>query len=300
MPSPGPHVRLPFSAAYSCRDITDTVGPSEDGENGPVNNTASVTDLQHEMSEHTPSQATPPVSAPQTFSLDAQCASYDRQPNIAGSLAAETPGRPISYENMSNSSHSTIVASSMPSSREQLAKEVSGLASVSSRHIELASNAGDSYGLAAQHATPATSTPGSSTWPSEATAHRLFDSMQRYFGQSQHLLEPRAFQDQMCLYYSRGEEAATKAVDSLWLAQALLVFALGSYQDCIALHGRELPGSGFYAESLRHIPSVLRLRQHGLLGVEVMALLATYLQSADCKDDAYVAVSGPGRRHPED
>ena len=110
-----------------------------------------------------------------------------------------------------------------------------------------------------------------------------------HVGVSQQLFDVRIFADNMFLVYL--DTTSQVNVAELLIIQMCLVFAIGRlFQAKSEDHGN-LPGTRFFNEAMRRMPICLSLRQHHLLGTEVPALTALYLQIADRKADAYLYVS---------
>lgn len=84
---------------------------------------------------------------------------------------------------------------------------------------------------------------------------------------------------------------------SLWLVELLLVLGLGEQIAFGVKRQRgtrseeDLPGVKYYMEATRRMPDLSIVRGEGILGVEIMGLLALYLQCSDCRADAYTYVS---------
>lgn len=71
----------------------------------------------------------------------------------------------------------------------------------------------------------------------------------------------------------------------------LMVFAIGELLQGEVRERSDLPGSQYFLHAIHHLPNLCTLRSLGTQAVEVMGLVAFYLQCSDRKDDAYVYVS---------
>lgn len=74
-----------------------------------------------------------------------------------------------------------------------------------------------------------------------------------------------------------------------------LVFAVGRLLQASSDASGNVPGTAFFSEAVKRIPALMDISKHGVLGVEVLALTALYLQIVDRKEEAYVYV---GRNSP--
>ncbi|CCF41839.1 hypothetical protein CH063_11995 [Colletotrichum higginsianum] len=89
-------------------------------------------------------------------------------------------------------------------------------------------------------------------------------------GISQQLFDVRVFSDNLSTLYLDSSSAAAAA-------------AAADYDE-----SGDLPGTAYFREAVKRTPLLSELRRHGVMGVEVMALTALYLQITDRKDDAYL------------
>lgn len=81
--------------------------------------------------------------------------------------------------------------------------------------------------------------------------------------------------------------------NDLWYIELLMVLALGELLQGQLKDDQVFPGMKYYVEAERHLPSLVTLRKKGILAVEIMSMMAFYLQCADRRDDAYVYVRFP-------
>jgi proline utilization trans-activator len=134
------------------------------------------------------------------------------------------------------------------------------------------------------------STANIRSWPTETEAQGLLETFNLQVSTSQHFFDARIFYDHLATFYhdtSRNESSIT----DLWFVEVLMVFAIGKQLQSTTENEAEAAGEEFYSEALKRIPGLSQLRSHGTLGVEVMGLMAAYLQVADRKVDAYLYVS---------
>ncbi|TID04271.1 putative transcriptional regulatory protein C3C7.04 [Colletotrichum higginsianum] len=131
-------------------------------------------------------------------------------------------------------------------------------------------------------------------WPAEEDAHAMLDVVILNVGISQQLFDVRVFSDNLSTLYldSSSAAAAAAAADvrlpEIWIVEALLVFAVGRLLQGKDDESGDLPGTAYFREAVKRTPLLSELRRHGVMGVEVMALTALYLQITDRKDDAYL------------
>src|SRR5690242_3442581 len=75
-----------------------------------------------------------------------------------------------------------------------------------------------------------------------------------------------------------------------WFSQYLLVMAMAKLMDSERPTEDQPPGSELFAEAVHHIPPIHRFGEFGVVGAEILALTALYLQWTDKKHDAYLYV----------
>ncbi|KAK1676112.1 hypothetical protein BDP55DRAFT_693760 [Colletotrichum godetiae] len=90
-------------------------------------------------------------------------------------------------------------------------------------------------------------------------------------GISQQLFDVRAFSDNLSFLYHESN-AADMRLPETWIDD----------------EDGGLPGTMFFREAVKRTPLLSDMRKHGIIGVEIMALTALYLQITDRKDDAYL------------
>ncbi|KAF9696711.1 hypothetical protein EKO04_005317 [Ascochyta lentis] len=123
-------------------------------------------------------------------------------------------------------------------------------------------------------------------WPSEVEANELLELVASHVGVSQQLFDVRILADNMSLLYT--DTSSQVNVAELLIVQMCLVFAIGRLLQAKPEENGDLPGTRFFNEAMRRMPTCLSLRQYHLLGIEVPGLTALYLQITDRKADAYL------------
>ncbi|RDW56731.1 hypothetical protein BP6252_13986 [Coleophoma cylindrospora] len=190
----------------------------------------------------------------------------------------------------------TVSADAFLSSSQAFETEVQSLWKASawstSAEAPTAIHSEDSYGLSQRSSNTMPPNP-SHIWPLEEDAYKLLDLVLFYLGQSQHFFDPRTFSDKLSLLYENIHNATQ--IDNLSLVEILLVLALGKLIQGQSSVEKDLPGADFYLEAMKRVPDLCTLRSSSVLGVEIMGLSALYLQSSDCKEDAYV-IAGTAMR----
>lgn len=131
--------------------------------------------------------------------------------------------------------------------------------------------------------------PSINDWPTEEEARALVRSIADSIGQIQHLFDPRSFSDRLSAIYDRGDTMVWENDAST--AEILMVFAVGKLLQGHLDGDESFPGFDYFTEALKYTSSLCYIHAAGELGVEVMGLIAFYLQCADRKDDAYIYVS---------
>ncbi|KAJ4983091.1 hypothetical protein SVAN01_11430 [Stagonosporopsis vannaccii] len=122
-------------------------------------------------------------------------------------------------------------------------------------------------------------------WPSEEEAHALLQTVVGSIGSVQHLIDPRAFSDNLSIFYDHDQTA--NPVIRLQHVEMLMVFALGNLLQGKLSGESSFPGATYFLNAVNHLPSLCTLRRAGTLAIETMGLFAFFLQCSDRKDDAY-------------
>lgn len=126
-------------------------------------------------------------------------------------------------------------------------------------------------------------------FPTESESSDVLEIVVFNVGISQQLVDIRSFSDNVALLYD--DSKTITGIPSLWLVEVLLVFAIGRLLQAKIATASDLPGLALFQEAMRRQPRQEELRRQGILGVEVTALTALYLQIIDRKEDAYIYVS---------
>ena len=124
--------------------------------------------------------------------------------------------------------------------------------------------------------------------PSLEQSQHLLDQFLYYLGVSQHFFDPRSFSDAMVLLFETAE-AREQQKRTTWYTEYLLVMAMAKLMD-VEKPTSQPPGSGLFAEALRRLHPLHNLGGEGIIAVEILTLVATYLQWCDRKHDAYLHV----------
>lgn len=74
-----------------------------------------------------------------------------------------------------------------------------------------------------------------------------------------------------------------------WFAEYLLVMAMAKLMD-VKHPTSQTPGAELFAEALKLLPPLHQMGGEGVMAVEILTLIATYLQWCDRKHDAYLHV----------
>lgn len=124
----------------------------------------------------------------------------------------------------------------------------------------------------------------------KAESTRLFEVFVSLLGINQHFLDPRKFADSLDTLYETGP-GREEVTEGFFYIQYLLVMAMGMLIGSPSRGSEGPPGNGFFKEALRRLPPTHELGSHGIISVEILCLVALYLQWCDHKQDAYLYVS---------
>ncbi|OJJ34682.1 hypothetical protein ASPWEDRAFT_474326 [Aspergillus wentii DTO 134E9] len=122
--------------------------------------------------------------------------------------------------------------------------------------------------------------------PTEEQAHRLLEVVIFFIGETQHHFDLRDFSDRLCAFYGNPSDKKTP-----WFLQMLLVLAIGKLFAGDFDDRDELPGSKLFEYAHQNLPTLGELYALDVLGVEILALVAVYLQNLNRKDEAYIYIS---------
>ncbi|KAL3460977.1 hypothetical protein BJX64DRAFT_278118 [Aspergillus heterothallicus] len=135
--------------------------------------------------------------------------------------------------------------------------------------------------------------PTIQNWPTEEQARELVNIIANSIGHIQHLFDPRSFFDRLAVIYDTDGSVAWKS--DATTAEILMVFAVGRLLQGHLDDDESFPGFRYFTEAMRYTSSPCYMHSAGPLGIEVMGLIAFYLQCADRKEDAYI-YAGMGLR----
>ncbi|KAK1146597.1 hypothetical protein N8T08_003027 [Aspergillus melleus] len=122
----------------------------------------------------------------------------------------------------------------------------------------------------------------------EPESRRLLAVVVFYIGQKQHHFDIREFSDRLGLYFADPQHVRWQ--NEPWLLEMMLVLAVGKLFAGDFDEGCDTPGSKLFDGAHKSIPTLTQLITHQVLGVEILALSAVYLQNLHRKDEAYFYV----------
>lgn len=126
--------------------------------------------------------------------------------------------------------------------------------------------------------------------PSQSDSILLMERFIYYLGVTQHFFDPRTFEDSITMLF-RNSASREIQKKSLWYTQYLLVMAMGMLIKSDDDRDIERPpGVEYFAEAMRRLPSVYKLRNHGVLAVEILLIATLYLSWCDRTHEAYFYV----------
>lgn len=124
--------------------------------------------------------------------------------------------------------------------------------------------------------------------PSSEESQHLLDQFLYYLGVSQHFFDSRSFSDQMGLLFQNADSQEQQK-QTTWYTEYLLVMAMAKLMD-VEQPTSQPPGSELFSEALKRLPPLHNFGSEGVIVVEILTLVATYLQWCDRKHDAYIYV----------
>ncbi|KAJ5549541.1 hypothetical protein N7513_006775 [Penicillium frequentans] len=124
--------------------------------------------------------------------------------------------------------------------------------------------------------------------PSLEESQHLLDQFLYYLGVSQHFFDSRSFSDQMGLLFQTAESREQQK-QTTWYTEYLLVMAMAKLMD-VEQPTSQPPGSELFSEALKRLPPLHNFGSEGVIVVEILTLVATYLQWCDRKHDAYIYI----------
>ncbi|KAJ5943488.1 hypothetical protein N7516_003656 [Penicillium verrucosum] len=126
------------------------------------------------------------------------------------------------------------------------------------------------------------------SFPSLEESQHLLDQFLFYLGVSQHFFDPRSFSDDLMLLF-QSPETRQQQINSPWFTEYLLVMAMAKLMDVKHPTSRT-PGADLFAEALKRLPPLHHMGGEGVVAVEILTLITTYLQWCDRKHDAYLYI----------
>ncbi|KAJ5351200.1 hypothetical protein N7452_000174 [Penicillium brevicompactum] len=125
--------------------------------------------------------------------------------------------------------------------------------------------------------------------PTEHEAYRLLEVVIFYIGETQHHFDVRQFTDRLGGFYAKSLDMTQESTP--WALEMLLILSIGQlfsgHVDCDS----ETPGDKLFNHAYTNLPTLGELYTLGSLGVELLALVAVYLQNINRKDEAYLHIS---------
>ena len=125
--------------------------------------------------------------------------------------------------------------------------------------------------------------------PSKEEAFQLLDTVLFYFEEPQHLFDARDVSDRLTSLYENQNEQLDHP--NIRVLQILVILALGRLLRGEEDHLDQPPGTRMFIFVRDRLPNPEELRSHGVPGIEVLAIIAIYLQNIDQKEDAATYVS---------
>ncbi|OQE17953.1 hypothetical protein PENSTE_c019G08083 [Penicillium steckii] len=124
--------------------------------------------------------------------------------------------------------------------------------------------------------------------PSLEESQHLLEQFLFYLGVSQHFFDSRTFSDTLMLLF-QSQQTREEVKRSSWYTEYLLVMAMAKLMD-VESPASHPPGSALFTEALSRLPPLHHLGSEGIISVEILTLIATYLQWCDRKHDAYLHI----------
>ncbi|KAM5341183.1 hypothetical protein ACJ41O_015292 [Fusarium nematophilum] len=123
--------------------------------------------------------------------------------------------------------------------------------------------------------------------PTEQDARRFLEAVVFYIGQTQYHFDAREISDRITSFSTSQEVAHLRTPAFL---ETIVVVAIGRL--FIGEFDEEsLPGAGLFAFAQKNLPHLGELCALGRLGIELLALLAVYLQNSNREKEAYIYIS---------
>ncbi len=126
--------------------------------------------------------------------------------------------------------------------------------------------------------------------PSNDVAEYLATTVSVHFGALYHLHDKTTFLRKLQEFYV-NQDAGIHNPTGLWHIQMLLVFACGKSILAREAHSSGPAGVSFFRPAIEGLPDIRALQQEPILAIEVLCLMALFLEAADIISAAYSYVS---------
>lgn len=123
--------------------------------------------------------------------------------------------------------------------------------------------------------------------PSREHALQLLHSVDFYIGRTQQHFDVREVSDHIDILFDG--DLSLSPTPKLWYLKIILVFAIGKLYEG-EFGDESFPGEGHFKYAQDLLPSLSELYASKRHGVEVLSLMAIYLQSANRREEAYLYV----------
>ncbi|CAI7586782.1 unnamed protein product [Penicillium pancosmium] len=124
--------------------------------------------------------------------------------------------------------------------------------------------------------------------PGKGDADHLLSCVNFYIGQTQHHFDVREVSDHLALLFDGS--LSSSPLSKLWYIKLVLIFAVGKLVE-----GRfdddPLPGDRYFKYAQALLPNLSELHASKRHGVEVLGLVALYLQNVSRSEEAYLYVN---------
>jgi proline utilization trans-activator len=122
--------------------------------------------------------------------------------------------------------------------------------------------------------------------PSRDLAEYFANTVSIHFGSLYHLYNKDVFLQKLQEFYSERENGVQKPT-VLWHIQMLLIFACGKSIIAREAFQSGPTGMSFFLPAIEGLPDIRTLQQEPVLSIEILCLLALFLEAADIRSGAY-------------
>jgi proline utilization trans-activator len=122
--------------------------------------------------------------------------------------------------------------------------------------------------------------------PSKDLAEYYTNTVSVHLGALYHLYDSSVFLRKLEEFYTE-REAGIEHPTSLWHIQMLLVFACGKSILAREAYSTGPTGISFFQLTIEGLPDFRALQQEPMLAIEILCLLALFLEAADIRSAAY-------------